>query len=210
VRVVREGAVLALVLVGVGGALGRLASWPWAVPWLLLAGGILYFFRDPDREIPNEPHLVLAPADGMVSDVECLSTDGEFGARFSIFLRMRDVHVIRSPVGGRVASITRTRGRFMDAEHPRSHLLNEQNRIRVEDGRSAIEFVQIAGMYARRIVCWVAVGDEVQRGQRVGLIRFGSRADVYLPPDAVVLVKEGAHVRAGLDAIARLATPSNY
>ena len=104
-RVVREGAVVALVLVGVGGALGRLASWPWAVPWVLLAGGILYFFRDPDREIPNEPHLVLAPADGMVSAVERLSTGGEFGTRFSIFLRMRDVHIIRSPVGGRVATL---------------------------------------------------------------------------------------------------------
>ena len=151
----------------------------------------------------------MAPADGKVSAVERLSTDGEFGTRFSIFLRLRDVHVIRSPVSGRVARVTRTHGRYMDAEHPRAHVLNEQNRIRIEDGQSAVELVQIAGMIARRIVCWVAVGNKVERGQRVGLIRFGSRADVYLPPDAVVLLKEGAFVRAGLDAIARLAIPSN-
>jgi phosphatidylserine decarboxylase len=209
VRVVREGTVLAIVLIGAGGAFGRLAGRPWAAPWLLLAGGILYFFRDPDREIPVEPHLVMAPADGQVTAVERLSTTGEFGTRFSIFLRLRDVHVIRSPVGGRVARVTHTRGRFMDAEHPRAHLLNEQNRIRIEDGQSAVELVQISGMIARRIVCWVAVGDQVKRGQRVGLIRFGSRADTYLPPQAVVLLKEGVHVRAGLDAIARLPTPGS-
>jgi phosphatidylserine decarboxylase len=208
VRVVREGTLLALLLIGGGGALGRLAGWPWAAPWLFLAGGVLYFFRDPDREIPVEPHLVMAPADGRVSAVERLSADGEFGTRFSIFLRLRDVHIIRSPVSGRVVRVARTRGRFMDAEHPGAHLLNEQNRIRIEDGRTAIEVVQIAGMIARRIVCWVTEGDEVERGQRLGLIRFGSRADVYLPREAVVLLKKGAYVRAGLDTIARVAISS--
>lgn len=204
VRVLSDGVVLALLLLAPGTALGRLMGWPWAVPWLLASAAVLYFFRDPDREIPGDPDLIVAPADGRVDAVEQLEAGGEFQTRISIVLGLRNVHVIRSPVAGRVVNVSYTRGRFVDAERPDAHMLNERNRVRVEDGAIAVEFVQIAGLIARRIVCWVSVGDAVGRGQRVGLIRFGSRTDVYLPPGARVLVQEGTRLLAGRDSIARL------
>ncbi|MBV9580417.1 MAG: phosphatidylserine decarboxylase family protein [Chloroflexi bacterium] len=204
VPVLRDGVVLALPLLAIGGALARRFGWPWGFPWLLASAAVLYFFRDPNREIPTDPDLVVAPADGRVAAVEQLPDGGEFETRLSIVLGLRNVHVIRSPVAGRVVGVTYTRGQFVDAERPDAHRLNEQNRIRLEDGPLAMELVQIAGLIARRIVCWVSVGEPVQRGQRIGLIRFGSRTDVYLGPGARVLVGEGARLLAGRDPIARL------
>ena len=173
VPVLRDGIVLALPLLAIGGALARRFGWPWGFPWLLASAAVLYFFRDPNREIPTDPDLVVAPADGRVAAVEQLPDGGEFETRLSIVLGLRNVHVIRSPVAGRVVGVTYTRGQFVDAERPDAHRLNEQNRIRLEDGPLAMELVQIAGLIARRIVCWVSVGEPVQRGQRIGLIRFG-------------------------------------
>ncbi len=207
-RVVPEGGLLALGLVVVAVGLSRKLGWIWSLPWVVLAGAVAFFFRDPDRTIPSEPGLVVAPADGTVTAIERVP-DQEQPIRVSIFLGLRDVHVFRSPIGGRVARVVYKRGRFVDAEDPTAYAVNEQNRVRIADGPTAVDYVQIAGLIARRIVCWIGEGDAVERGQRVGLIRFGSRADLYLPQSAVVLVCRGMHVRAGADAVARLAAAPN-
>ena len=207
-RIVPEGGVLALALLLAGAAAGTTLGRAWSLPCVLLAGAVAFFFRDPDRTIPDEPGLVVAPADGTVTAIERVA-DGEQPIRVSIFLGLRDVHVFRSPIAGRITRVAYKRGRFVDAEDPTAHAVNEQNRVRIEDGPTAVDYIQIAGMIARRIACWVREGDAVERGQRVGLIRFGSRADLYLPDGATVLVRLGMHVRAGADAVARLESAPN-
>jgi phosphatidylserine decarboxylase len=161
----------------------------------------IWFFRNPERKTPPGDKLVISPADGKVIMIEEIR-DHELMAgplrKISIFMNVFNVHVNRVPCTGRIETIRYYAGKFMSANLDKASSDNERNGliIRMDDGR-AIGMVQIAGLVARRIACWVNEGTRVRKGERVGLIRFGSRVDVLLPPDTAVLVKPGDHVRAG-------------
>jgi phosphatidylserine decarboxylase len=188
-------------LVGAG-AVTYLTNWYWALPFYILAAFCLYFFRDPDRKVPPGP-VAVSPADGKVVVVK--AENG--GQRISIFLNVFDVHVNRTPIPGRVVDVRYQEGQFLVASKEAASHSNEQNAITVlgtvggEETR--IEFKQIAGLIARRIVCYKKPGDILTAGERVGLIKFGSRVDVQLGPEWEVVVRVGQRVSAGSSVIAR-------
>jgi phosphatidylserine decarboxylase len=185
------------------GAGGWLAAWlagpAYGLPLWVLGAFCLYFFRDPEREIP-EGDVVVSPADGRVLAVR---PDGPGRARISVFMNVFDVHVNRAPIGGRITEVSYQKGRFLVASREQASTQNEQNLVVVEGGGSRVEFRQIAGLIARRIVCYKKAGDEVARGERIGLIKFGSRVDLWLGPEWSVEVKEGDRVKAGSSVLAR-------
>ena len=186
------------------GAIAWLATWPYAVPVLVLAAFFLWFFRDPERQIPTLPGAVVSPGDGKVTDVSLITVDGTPRRRVSIFLSVFDVHVNRSPIAGVIRDVRYQRGKFLNAMGARSAEENEQNIVTVEgEGRTVI-FKQIAGVLARRIVFNRKVGDTVARGERIGLIKFGSRVDVLFDRDAAIQVKLGNHVQGGATVLAVL------
>ncbi len=193
------GIYYALGLVAGGVAVSYLTRPAYAWPFYLLAAFCLYFFRDPERTIPPGP-VAVAPADGRV--VAVAPEQGR--ARVSIFLSIFDVHVNRSPIAGRVADVRYEPGRFLVASREEASAHNEQNIVTVQGEGTRVVFKQIAGLVARRIVFNKQVGDRVEKGERVGLIRFGSRVDVLLGPEWVVLVRRGQRVKAGSSVIARL------
>lgn len=201
---VRDGYLYGGALIAAGLLLGRLTHPAWAVLPFLLALFFLWFFRDPEREIPQQPGAVVSPADGKVTDVSAISDGGEKRARISIFLSVFDVHVNRSPIAGTIRDARYQRGKFLDARSPMCAQQNEQNIVTVEGDRHAVAFKQIAGLLARRIVFHPKVGDRVERGQRVGLIKFGSRVDVVLDANANLTVKVGDRVRGGESVLAYL------
>lgn len=164
---------------------------------------VLYFFRDPQRSIPADPGAVVSPADGRVVVIVDEPFEGRPGKRISIFLSVWDVHVNRAPVAGTIRKVEYRPGRFYAALRARASAENEQNVIRIATDRGEMAFKQIAGWIARRVLCWKAEGDTVGLGERVGMIRFGSRVDVWLPPEAEILVKVGQHVAGGSDVLAR-------
>lgn len=168
-----------------------------ALPFYIAAAFCLYFFRDPEREIPPGP-VAVAPADGKVVAVK--PEDGR--TRVSIFLNIFDVHVNRSPIGGRIADVRYRRGEFLVASREKASTSNEQNVVTVEGDGTCVIFKQIAGLVARRIVFKKDVGDHVEKGERIGLIKFGSRMDVLLGPEWHVSVREGQHVKAGSSIVA--------
>lgn len=180
-------------------ALALVASFfsPWAaLPFVAFLGFSLYFFRDPDRRSPADPDALLSPADGRILDV------GE--TRISIFLNVFNVHVCRTPVGGRVESVVHTPGRFLAAFKAEASEQNERAAIVVASVTARVTFTLVAGLIARRIVCKVASGDTLRAGDRVGLIRFGSRVDLALPPGAICAVRRGDRVVAGETILARV------
>jgi phosphatidylserine decarboxylase len=183
------------------GAIAWVLSWPW-LAGVLLALGLFtsFFFRDPDRLIPENPRLVLSPADGRVMGV-VPAQDEPGSTRVSIFLSIFDVHVNRAPISGRIAGVEYRRGEFLAAFNPEASLRNEQNKVTLVDGDLKLSFKQIAGLIARRIVFRKSVDDEVIRGERVGLIKFGSRVDVVLPQQVEIRVKVGDRVRGGTSII---------
>jgi phosphatidylserine decarboxylase len=181
-----------------------LTAWPYAVPLFLLAAFFLWFFRDPERQIPTQAGAVVSPGDGKVTDVSPVTVGGASQTRISIFLSVFDVHVNRSPISGVIRDVRYQRGKFVNAMSAHSAEENEQNIVTVEgEGRTVI-FKQIAGLIARRIVFNFKVGDAIARGQRVGLIKFGSRVDVVFDRDAAVQVKIGDRVRGGASVLAVL------
>jgi phosphatidylserine decarboxylase len=183
---------------------GWLAGPTYAVLPLVLAVFFLWFFRDPERVIPAEVGAVVSPADGKVTDVTTLELNGRPCTRISIFLSVFDVHVNRSPVAGVISNVEYRRGRFRNALSAASAVENEQNIVAVEgDGHTTI-FKQIAGVLARRIVFTKRKGDRVERGERVGLIKFGSRTDVLLDPAAEIHVAVGDRVHGGSSVLAHL------
>ncbi len=185
------------------GLVAYLTSWPFAVPFFILAAFCLYFFRDPEREMPSGP-VAVSPADGKVVAVK---REAAGGNRISIFLNIFDVHVNRTPIAGKVVCIKYQPGKFLVASKEEASHSNEQNTITIEgkvDGQvTRVVFKQIAGLIARRIVCYKRPGDLVDVGERVGLIKFGSRVDVFLGPEWQVAVRIGEHVAAGSSVIAR-------
>jgi phosphatidylserine decarboxylase len=176
----------------------------WAVPVLLLVVFFLWFFRDPNRVIPGEAGALVSPADGKITDVSPLILNGSQRLRISIFLNVFDVHVNRSPVSGVIRSVQYHKGKFLNAMNAASAELNEQNVVTVEGEGQVVVFKQIAGLLARRIVFDKKVGDRVERGERVGLIKFGSRVDVLLDASATLEVKVGDRVRGGSSVLAYL------
>lgn len=184
------------------GAITYLTNWYYAIPFYILAAFCLYFFRDPDREIPTGP-VAVSPADGKVVVVK----EENGGQRISIFLNVFDVHVNRTPIPGRVTDVSYKEGQFLVASKEAASHSNEQNTITVEgmvEGDvTVVSFKQIAGLIARRIVCYKKPGDTVAAGERVGLIKFGSRVDVQLGNEWEVVVGVGERVSAGSSVIAR-------
>ena len=206
---VRDGIYYALGLFVVSYALFLLthSSWIAGIP-VLLALFFLWFFRDPSRRIPGDPNEVVSPADGKVTEADWIETPQGSRLRLSIFLNVFDVHVNRTPISGTVTQVNYKKGMFLNAMRADSNVLNEQNVIVIEDGEYSVQVKQIAGLLARRIVCWVKPGDVLQKGQRFGLIKFGSRVDVLLPPDANLRVRKGDRVRGGSSIIATVTAPA--
>jgi phosphatidylserine decarboxylase len=170
---------------------------------LLLCAAVAFFFRDPERLPPAEAGVVVSPADGKIMEVSEETLGGRPGRRISIFLSIFDVHVNRSPMAGRFAEVEYRRGRFYNAMRSRASVENEQNIIHLQTERGEMVFKQIAGAIARRVVCWKRPGDSVKLGERIGLIRFGSRMDVWLPQDAEIVARPGQHVAGGVSVLAR-------
>jgi phosphatidylserine decarboxylase len=164
---------------------------------------VAYFFRDPDRQSPEDPDAIVSPADGRVMEVIQESRDGISGHRISVFLSIFNVHVNRVPFDGRISRIDYRTGKFYAAMRGRASAENEQNVIHLSTTRGEIIFKQIAGWVARRILCWKSVGDSVTRGERLGMIRFGSRVDIWLPPGIEIQVRPGQHVAGGSSILAR-------
>src|SRR5579875_3004842 len=171
------------------------------VPFLL-ALFLMWFFRDPSRRVPRDPGLIVSPADGKVEDAEWIETSAGSRVRVSIFLNVFDVHVNRAPVGGTVSLVEYREGAFLNALNAESAIHNEQTLITIDAGDYTVSFKQIAGLLARRIVCNLREGDRVERGQRMGLIKFGSRTDVLLPGNAELRVKAGDRVKGGSSVLA--------
>jgi phosphatidylserine decarboxylase len=174
-----------------------LTAWPFAVPLFLLAAFFLWFFRDPERPIPTLPGAIVSPGDGKVTDISRVSANGTTLCRISIFLNVFDVHVNRSPIAGTIREVRYQSGKFLNAMGANSAEKNEQNIVTVEGEGRTVTFKQIAGLIARRIVFNFKVGDRLARGQRVGLIKFGSRVDVLFDCDATIRVKVGDRVKGG-------------
>jgi len=188
------------VALSAGGALVWYLTQPaFGAPLFLLAAFCLYFFRDPERVIPEGP-VAVSPADGKVVGIV---GDGAECTRISIFLNVFDVHVNRSPVAGRITNVEYHKGKFLVASREIASTQNERNAMTVEGGGTSVRFVQIAGLIARRIVCYKKTGDQVDKGERIGLIKFGSRVDIFLGPEWEIQVKMGERVAGGSSILAR-------
>src|SRR3954469_22236622 len=185
---VKDGIYYALGFVAVAAIIGWLAGWPFAVIPLPFAAFFLWFFRDPERNVPQEAGAVVSPADGKVTEVATIEVDGKPQTRISIFLNVFNVHVTRSPIGGLVEKVEYRTGNFGNAMGAVSSEMNEQNIVTVRGEGHTLVFKQIAGLLARRIVFTKKVGDTVARGERIGLIKFGSRCDVIFDAGAELRV----------------------
>jgi phosphatidylserine decarboxylase len=193
------GLYFALAAAAAGALLGWLTH-PWAgAPFYIFALFCLWFFRDPEREIPQGPYAV-SPADGTIVRIKASPKE----TVVSIFMSVFDVHVNRAPIAGKVVEVVYKPGKFLVASRDEAAVQNEMNTITIDGRQSVVKFSQIAGLIARRIVCYKKPGDFVTAGERIGLIRFGSRVDVHLGPEWSVRVKEGERVRAGASILAEL------
>jgi phosphatidylserine decarboxylase len=182
-----------------------LSLWYLFVLLVFVALFMAFFFRDPKRQPPGEPDVVVAPADGRVTSIRSLSPDEETSSTvISIFLSPLDVHINRSPIPGKITDVVYSPGKFLMATNEKASLVNEQNILTIEGEKITIVCKQIAGILARRVVCWKKKGDNVALGERFGLIKFSSRTDVILPPNVTVIVSEGARVRGGTTVIGRI------
>jgi phosphatidylserine decarboxylase len=203
---VRDGYIYGLSFLAVAVVLGLATGvWAWGIAPVLLAAFFLWFFRDPERAIPSGPGLVVSPGDGHVTETVTITTPDGPRQRISIFLSVFDVHINRSPIAGVLTGVRYQKGQYLNAMNPASADRNEQNiaTVRGDDGVE-ITFKQIAGLLARRIVFNLHEGDRVERGERVGLIKFGSRVDVVLPAEAMVQVKVGQAVKGGATVLAAM------
>ena len=206
IPIAKEGYIFILPLAVLTGIFWTL-SWLWAVG---LFGGLFlfvtWFFRDPERNIPEDPNAIVSPGDGKVVEIiqEKDPLLDEAYTRVSIFLNVFNVHVNRVPIAGRIQATRYNPGKFLNAASHKASLDNEQSAILLNNGRVTILVKQIAGLIARRIVCWAKEGDEYQRGQRYGLIRFGSRMDIFLPEGTDIKVAIGDIVHGGSSIIGYL------
>lgn len=202
---VRDGYFYAVPLIAAAILVGWLTNPAWAILPVLLACFFLWFFRDPERAIPQEEGAVVSPGDGKVTDVATVHVGDVELTRISIFLSVFNVHVNRSPITGVISDVRYQKGEFLNAMDKASAEHNEQNIVTVQsDGFQFVVFKQIAGLLARRIVFYPKVGDRLERGQRVGLIKFGSRVDVLVDPAATLNVKIGDRVKGGASVLAHM------
>jgi len=180
-----------------------LAGWRWSAAVLIFLGlFVFYFFRDPERVIPTEAGVV-SPADGHIIEIVDEPLDSAMGHRVSIFLSIWDVHVQRAPVAGNIAKVVYRPGKFYGAYRSAASRENEMNVIYMDTPQGPLVFKQIAGAIARRVLCWKNPGEAVSRGDRVGMIRFGSRVDIWLPMQAEVTVRRGQKVKGGESILAK-------
>lgn len=199
-RILRDGINYACGLALVGLFLSYFLN-PWAgVPFYVLAAFCLYFFRDPERIAPPGD-VIVSPADGKIVSVRQL---GDRETRVSVFLNIFDVHVNRTPIPGKITDVQYQKGKFLVAKQEAASSENEQNTLIIESGRTQVVCRQIAGLIARRIVCYKRPGDLVSKGERIGYIKFGSRVDVFFGPEWESAVKVGDRVRAGTSVLAKL------
>jgi phosphatidylserine decarboxylase len=201
-------------MAGIPLILALVASLIWPGPATLIPAGLLttlfalllYFFRDPERTSPAGEGVFLAPADGRVVEVKQVHEprflQGE-GLKISIFMSLLDVHVNRVPVEGQVVLVEHVPGQFLQAFRPEASEVNEHNLVGLESRHGRVLVKQVAGIMARRVVCWVRPGQKVQAGDRLGVVKFGSRVDVFLPPGAASAVRVGDRARGGVTVIAR-------
>jgi phosphatidylserine decarboxylase len=202
---VRDGYIYGICLMAVAAALHwATGNWAWAIAPVLLAAFFVWFFRDPPRLVPAGDGLIVSPGDGLVTETATIETPDGPRQRISIFLSVFDVHVNRSPISGMISHVAYHKGQYLNAMNPASADRNEQNVVTVRGEGIEVTFKQIAGLLARRIVFNLKEGDPVQRGQRVGLIKFGSRVDVLLPPQAMLRVRVGERVKGGSSVIAAM------
>lgn len=201
---VRDGYYYAFPLLLAGVLLAWLASPLWGIPVWLVAAFCLWFFRDPERVVPDTPGAIVSPGDGTVTDVAkiLVGNNGAERLRISIFLNVFNVHVNRSPIAGVIRDVRYQKGKFLNAMGANCADENEQNIVTVEGEGQTVVFKQIAGLIARRIVFYKKVGDPVARGERVGLIKFGSRVDVVMDPGVQPAVKVGDHVKGASTILA--------
>jgi len=208
IPVVREGLVFIFPLLSISVFLWILGISAWAWFFSLLTVFVISFFRDPERSIPAGDKAILSPADGKIIRLESC-TEERFlkgpAIKVSIFMSVFNVHVNRIPLSGRIAEVAYRPGKFVSANLDKASAANEQNALLLEAaGGTKLLFVQIAGLIARRIVCWVRKGDPVERGRRFGMIRFGSRMDVYLPPNVQIQARLGQKVYGGQTILGHL------
>lgn len=197
---VREGIPFITVPLVIAAIFGFFQIWPVVVAFVLLAGFMLYFFRDPHRVVPTGAGLIVSAADGRVTRIE----NNETSKLVSVFLSPFDVHINRSPISGKITKITYVEGKKMPATSDKASLLNERNSLVIEGENITVTCTQIAGILARRIVCWPKPGDNLERGQKFGLIKFGSRTDILMPANVQIEVSVGDRVRGGETIIGRL------
>jgi len=201
VRIVKEGIpyIVVPLLLAVGAAVP--GFWWVAAILLLVTLFMAFFFRDPKRVPPSDTDVVVSPADGKVTRISSAGADSTV---VSIFLSPLDVHINRSPIPGKIVDVLYSPGKFLMATNEKASLVNEQNALTIQGEKITVVCKQIAGILARRIVCWKAEGDSLGLGERFGMIKFSSRTDVLLPANVRVTVKEGDRVRGGTTVIGRI------
>jgi phosphatidylserine decarboxylase len=204
---VRDGFIYGISLVAVATVIAWVTgAWIWAIVPLLLAFFFIWFFRDPERMIPAGNGLIVSPGDGLVTETISIDTPNGRRQRISIFLNVFDVHVNRAPISGVLSRVEYQKGLYLNAMNPTSAERNEQNIVTVRGEGYEVTFKQIAGLIARRILSFSREGDSIGTGERFGLIRFGSRVDVYMPDNAVPLVGLGSKAIAGETVLADLSS----
>ena len=200
-RIVKESIPYIVVPLLLAAAAAVLGFW-WVAGFLLLLTLFMaFFFRDPKRVPPSDPDVVVSPADGKVTRISPAGADSTV---VSIFLSPLDVHINRSPIPGKIVDVLYSPGKFLMATNEKASLVNEQNALTIQGEKITVVCKQIAGILARRIVCWKAEGDSLGLGERFGMIKFSSRTDVLLPANVRVTVKEGDRVRGGTTVIGRI------
>lgn len=189
-------------LLGIAAAV--LGFWSVAAFLFVVALFMAFFFRDPKRVPPSDPDVVVSPADGRVTRIGPASTGADAPNVISIFLSPLDVHINRSPIPGKIVEMIYSPGKFLMATNEKASLVNEQNALTIQGEKITVVCKQIAGILARRVVCWKGKGDNLGLGERFGMIKFSSRTDVVLPANVKITVKEGQRVRGGTTVIGRI------
>ena len=202
--IVKESIPYIVVPVVLGAAAAVLGFWYVAGFLLLVALFMAFFFRDPKRVPPTDPDVVVSPADGRVTRVGPATNAADSPTVVSIFLSPLDVHINRSPIPGKIIDVLYSPGKFLMATNEKASLVNEQNALTIQGEKITVVCKQIAGILARRVVCWKGKGDNLKLGERFGMIKFSSRTDILLPANVQVMVKEGQRVRGGTTVIGRI------